>query len=65
MVTQIEGKSQQEREGDSNDDGTVAFLLLPILVILGGGGAVECSVLHRDSGVDEIINRTTVLWLLI
>ena len=30
-------------------------------MILGGvGGAVDCSVLHRDNGVDEIINRNTV-----
>ena len=44
----INGKSVQEREGYSSDDGTVSFLLLPILVILGDG-AVECSVLHRNN----------------
>ena len=57
----INGKSEQEREGYRNNDaGTVSFLLFPILVILsggsGGGSAVECSVLHLDNGVDEILN---------
>ena len=35
-------------------------------MILGGGGAVECRVLHHDTGDDEIIlNRNTVYCIVV
>jgi hypothetical protein len=52
LATHIKGKSEKEREGRS-DDATGSFLLLPIFLILGGGSAVECSILHPDIVVDE------------
>ena len=61
-TTSVQGKSQKEREAQSDDDGTVSFLRLPFLILGGVGGAVECRVLHCDTGVDEIINRNTVLY---
>ena len=53
MATRIKGKSEKEREGHSDDNGTVAFLRLPALMILRDGGAVECGVLHDDTVVDQ------------
>ena len=54
MATRIKGKSEKEREGHSDDNGTISFLRLPFL-ILGDGGAVECGVLHDDTVVDNNI----------
>ena len=45
MATRIKGQSEKEREGHSDNNGTVSFLRLPFL-ILGDGGAVDCGVLH-------------------
>ena len=54
MATRIKGQSENEREGHSDDNGTVSFLRLPALMILrGGGSAVECRVLHNDTVDDE------------
>ena len=53
MATRIKGNSEKEREGHSDDNGTVAFLRLPALMILRDGGAVECGVLHDDTVVDQ------------
>ena len=47
MTTHITGKSQQEREGYSNDDGAVSFLLLPIVWVIAGQG--ERHVVVTDS----------------
>ena len=52
MATRIKGKSEKEREGHSDNDGI--FLLLPALMILGGGSAVECGVLHDDTVADIV-----------
>ena len=53
MATRIKRKSEKEREGHSDDNGTVSFLRLPFL-ILGDGGAVECGVLHDDTVADIV-----------
>ena len=60
MATRIKGKSEKEREGHSDNDGI--FLLLPALMILGGGSAVECGVLHDDTVVDN--NKYSVLYFV-
>ena len=58
MTTRIKGQSEKEREGYRNNEaGTVSFLRLPFLILGGVGGAVECRVLHRDTGVDERNNK--------
>ena len=56
MATRIKGQSEEEREGyRNNDDGTVSFLRLPFLMLLrGGGSAVECGVLHDDTVADIV-----------
>ena len=45
-----ERNSEKEREGHSDNNGTVSFLRLPILIL--GGRVVECSVLHPDTVVE-------------
>ena len=67
MATRIKGQSEKEREGHSDNDGTVSFLRLPFL-ILGDGGAVECDVLHDDTVVDNkkysvSFNKIYILYL--
>jgi len=56
LTTRIQGQSENEHEGYcNNEDGTVAFLRLPALMLLrgGGGSAVECRVFHDDTVDDE------------
>ena len=56
-ASRIKGKSEKEREGHNDDNGTVSILLFLPIVILGGGGdggAVECSVLVHHDTVGEI-----------
>ena len=57
MATRIKGQSKKEREGHSDNDGTVSFLRLPFLILGDGGGvgsAVECGVLHDDTVADIV-----------
>ena len=57
MATCIKGKSEKERQGHSDNDGTVSFLRLPFLILGDGGGvgsAVECGVLHDDTVADIV-----------
>ena len=61
-TTSVQGKSQKEREAQSDDDGTVSFLRLPFLILGGVGGAVECRVLHDDTVVDN--NKYIVLYFV-
>ena len=45
----IAGKSQNEREGhsDSDDDGTVSFLLLPTVGVVAGNGRMHIVVVTQ------------------
>ena len=62
MATHIKGKSEKEREGHSDNDGTVSFLRLPFLILGDGGSAVECGVLHDDTVVEN--NKYSVLYFV-
>ena len=62
MATRIKGKSEKEREGQSDDNRTVSFLRLPFL-IPGDGGAVQCGVLHDDTDVDN--KKYSVLYCIL
>ena len=62
MATRIKGKSEKEREGHSDDNGTISFLRLPFLILGGDSGAVECGVLHDDTFVDN--NKYSVLYFV-
>ena len=63
MATRIKRQSEKKREGHSDNDGTVSFLRLPFLMLLrGGGSAVECGVLHDDTVADN--NKYSVLYFV-
>ena len=67
MATGIKGQSEKKRQGHRDDNGTVAFLLLPILILGdgggGGGSAVECGVLHDDTVADIVFCFVSLFWL--
>ena len=61
MATRIKRKSEKERD----NNGTVSFLRLPCLLILGDGGAVECGVLQDDDDTVVDNKKYSVLYCIL